>query len=61
MNQLIVDREIDQGDGDVGIIQTAAFVQMSVPKKLNGQKHRQLNRSKNLMERRSNIVKQLDR
>ena len=33
MNQLIVDREIDQGDGDVGIIQTAAFCPNVCPQK----------------------------
>ena len=58
MNQLIVDRsinksiEIDQGDrdGDVEIIQTVAFCPNICPQKLNAHKHRQLNRSKNLID-----------
>ena len=57
MNQLIVDRsiEIDQGDrdGDVEIIQTVAFCPNICPQKLNPHKHRQLNRSKNLIDEAS--------
>ena len=73
MNQLIVDRsinksiEIDQGDrdGDVEIIQTVAFCPNICPQKLNAHKHRQLNRSKNLIDEASTkfqiSVQQLDK
>ena len=54
MNQLFVDRDRqrrdgdEDGDGDVGIIQTVAFLSKSVPQKLDGHKHRQVNRSKSI-------------